>query len=419
MAEIVATAPPGVQTTFDKPLGPVPSKTNVGDKFRAELDKLTKPPKTEEPTDAVQTPQESPSKPAEPPTKEPETPSKPTDAVKTPASPLDAILETKPEKPAEEPDVLKEFDEKTANWQRAREVMKTQSGELKTLREKVQQLETTPKAQPNEVAELIKQRDELAQKFQQQEERLKAVNYRYSDEYQGMVAEREAVLAKISSRMKAYGGDSGALLEALQLPQGKVRTSQIKEALAELDSDDKSRVHALIETLENHEEKLADVERDLPKKWDDLVAQREVQMAEQAQEAIKQLEVQFGKVIEAIPASTVTLREVPEDVPGAKEWNDEIKSAIDRGLSALKPDGADFNQSVEIAVKGARYDTLEKRYLALHKDYVEAKKRLAEFDQSGPDFKGTPKPAEKTDKKPGVKFREALAMAQGAGVGEV
>lgn len=410
--EIVAPAPPGVQTTFDKPLGPVPSKTNVGDKFRAELDKLTKPPKAEE-TTVVEPVKEEPK--VEPAKETPEP-----IAAEKPASPLDAILETKPEtKPAEEPDVLKEFDEKTANWQRAREVMKTQSGELKTLREKVQQLETAPKAQPNEVAELIKQRDELAQRFQQQEERLKAVNYRYSDEYQGMVAEREAVLAKISSRMKAYGGDSGALLEALQLPQGKVRTSQIKEALAELDSDDKSRVHALIETLENHEEKLSDVERDLPKKWDDLVAQREVQMAEQAQTAIKQLEVQFGKVIEAIPASTVTLREVPEDVPGAKEWNDEIRTAIDRGLSALKPDGADFNQSVEIAVKGARYDTLEKRYLALHKDYVEAKKRLSEFDQSGPDFKGTPKPAEKTDKKPGVKFREALAMAQGAGAGEV
>lgn len=412
--ETVAPAPAGVQTTFEKPLGPVPSKSEHAQKFRKAFAEITheeiKPP-VQEPSEPVK--EEPKVEPAPTETPEPI-------AAEKPASPLDAVLATKEEKPVEEHDVLKEFDEKTANWQRAREVMKTQSTELKDLRAKVQQLETAPKAQPNEIAELIKQRDEIAQRFQQQEDRLKAVNYRYSDEYQGMVAEREAVLAKISSRMKAYGGDSGALLEALQLPQGRVRTSQIKEALAELDSDDKSRVHALIETLENQEEKLAEVEHDLPKKWDDLVAQREVQKAEQEQEAIKLLEVQFGKVIDAIPANTVTLREVPDDVPGAKEWNEEIKGAIDRGLSALKPDGADFNQSVEIAVKGARYDTLEKRYLALHKDYVEAKKRLAEFDQSGPDFKGTPKPAEK--KQPGTykrgQFHETLAAIQGAG-GEI
>lgn len=416
MATETAPAPAGVQTTFDKPLGPTPAQTKVGDKFREELGRLTKPPKSEEPKEEVST------------STAPKEDVKTEQVVETkedkpdvkPASPLDAILETTPEeKKTEEPDVLKEFDEKTANWQKAREVMKTQSSELKDLRSKVQQLETAPKAEPSVVAELTKQRDELQTKFQQQEERLKAINYRYSDEYQGMVAERESVLAKISSRMKAYGGDAGTLIEALQLPQSKVRTSQIKEALAELDSDDKSRIHSLIETLETHEEKLADVEKDLPKKWDDLQAQREVQLAEQSQTAIKELETSFGKIVEGIPANTVTLRQVPDDVPGAKEWNDEVKQGIDRGLAVLKPGGADFNQSVEIAVKGARYDSLEKRYLALHKDYAAAQKRLSEFDQSGPDFKGTPKPANKTEKKPGLKYREALAVAQGAGLGEV
>jgi chromosome segregation ATPase len=423
--EVIAPAPPGVQSTFDKPLGPQPAKTRVGDKFREEFAKLTKPQQTEESKDEPTTEKTSDEIPKQEPVQErsPETVDKP---VPKAASPLDAILETaitgkdvKEEKSSEESDVLKEFDEKTANWQRAREVMKTQSGELKTLREKVQTLEKTPKAEPSVIESLTKERDDLLTRFQQQEERLKAINAEYSEPFQNLLAAKDKDVTKLSNRMKALGGDAETLVGALSLPEGKVRTAQIKEAMAELDPDDKITIRALIEKIEGHDDTIADFRKDLPKKWDELQAQRDVQLAEQSQAAVKQLETQYGKVIETIPTSTVTLREVADDVPGGTEWNQEIRSAIETGLKVLKPDGADFNQSVEIAVKGARYDTLEKRYLALHSDYSDLKKQYNELAGSGPDFKGGTKPVSTVDKKPGIKYREALAIAQGAGVGEV
>lgn len=418
MAEtITAPVPTGVQSTFDKPLGPQPSKSEHAQKFRKALAELTHEdvkPKAE----TVEPPKEEPAK-SEPPKELPKSDeSVATD--KKPESPLDAVLSkaAPKEEKVEEPDVLKEFDEKTANWQRAREVMKNQSGELKSLKEKMKALETAPKAEPSVIEALTKERDEILGKYQQQEERLKAINAEYSEEFQGLLAQREGVLGKISSRMKAYGGDANALLEALALPEGKVKTSQIKEAMAEIDPDDKPRIHALIEQLETHDEKITDFKKDLPKKWDELTAKREVQMAEQSQAQIKQLETEFGKIAENIPVSTVTLREVPDDVPGAAEWNPEIRQAIENGLKALKPGGADFNTSVEIAIKGSRYDSLEKRYLALHSDYSDLKQKYNEAVGAGPDFKGGGKPKSDTPKKAPQKYHEALAAIRSGQVGE-
>ena len=107
--------------------------------------------------------------------------------------------------------------------------------------------------------------------------------------------------------------------------------------------------------------------------------------------------------------------EVPDTVPGATEWNREISEARSNALRVLKPDGADFNESVQIALKGARYDTLEKRYLELHKDYTELKKSNRDLEGSSPDFKGTSKPTGKVEKSRAVKYQEALAQRLSAG----
>ena len=179
-SETVAPAPPGVQSTFDKTLGPQPSKNEHASKYRKAFAELTqedvKPQGQEQPKPLPTSPKEEPAPVA---TTEKPTETTPVEQTKKPESPLDAVLAKTPkeEKTLEEPDVLKEFDEKTANWQRAREVMKTQSGELKTLRERMKSLETAPKAEPSVVEALTKERDELLSKFQGQEEKLKAINY--------------------------------------------------------------------------------------------------------------------------------------------------------------------------------------------------------------------------------------------------
>src|SRR5437016_4691331 len=112
--DTIAPAPPGQQTTFDKigGLGPVPAQTKVGDKFRAEFEKLTKPQGQD--TKVAEPPKEEP-KPAEPPKEPPkeaaaEASTAAERPIEKPTSPLEAVLAKTPtEKPAEEPDAVKEF----------------------------------------------------------------------------------------------------------------------------------------------------------------------------------------------------------------------------------------------------------------------------------------------------------------------
>lgn len=424
MAEtIIAPAPPGVQSTFDKPLGPQSNKGEHASKFRKAFAELTKEDVTpkEEPK-VVEAPKEEPKK-AEPPKEQPkETPPAAPPSDKKPESPLEAVLAKptakEPEK-VEEPDVLKEFDEKTANWQRAREVMKTQSDKLKTLQEKVKSLETAPKAEPSVIETLTKERDTAIQRLKDQDERIKGLNYIYSDEYQQLVSARETDVAKLSDRVSAYGGDAKSIVAALSLPEGKVRTERIDEALAEVGDKNRGRIDRLIERIEEHDEKIADAQKDSPKRWEQLQAQREAQVAEQSQAAIKQLETEYRKIADELPNEVVTMREVADDVPGGTDWNKDIRAADEIALRVLKPNGADFKESVTIAKQGAHYPFLMKRYLALHSDYTELKKSYNEAVGSGPDFKGGTKPSVASDKKPGLKYREALAIAKSQGLGEV
>lgn len=431
--DTAAPAPPGVQTTFDKPLGPTPVKTNVGEKFREAFDKLTKPteePKHEEsPPTSVETPKE------EVPKEEAKAEEKPvvgkdsvvekpteTHAGK-PESPLDALLEPKEVKPEEKPDELKKFEEVQSptpvDWKEARGVMRNQKAQIDELSGKLKSLETAPKAEPSVVEELTKQRDEFKTKYQQQEEKLKAINYQYSDKFQNMVADRENDVLKLASRIKAHGGDSDSVIAALALPEGKVRTTQIEEALAEVNPKNRGRIDILIDKIEEHDEKIWDETKNAAPKWDELVAQRDAQIAEQTQEAIKDLEVQYGKISEELPSLSRTFRTLPEDVPGAAEWNKEIKEALEAGLAVMKPGGADMRETAITAAFGKRYPMLEQRLLAIHEENRELKKRLLEFDGAAPDFKGSPKPTTTVEKKPGIKYREALAAAQSAGLGEM
>ncbi len=123
--------------------------------------------------------------------------------------------------------------------------------------------------------------------------------------------------------------------------------------------------------------------------------------------------------METLPDNVKTLREVPEDVPGGTEWNKEIKEARENALRILKPDGSDFKESAAIALKGARYDSLEKRYLELHSEYRELKKTMKEYDQSGPEFKGGPKPKSTVEKKPGIKYHEAFNAIKRGDMAEI
>jgi hypothetical protein len=407
-SDLIMEPPPGAppESTpapekLDTGLGPMTTKSKFGDKFRAEFERLT----TDAPTKEAPPPAEVPDQPK---TEEvPETKSveekkvDPKTEVK-PESPLDVLTEKpKEEKPVEEYDFDKVEKPKSSDWQKARETMKA-------LKQEVSELKSAPKPTATEDVVWKTKAQELEQALQERETTIKSLNAEYSQDYQKLVGKYQGTAEKIKTRMDSFGADGNSLLAALALPFSKVRTDQIDAVLAELPAGKQGRIESLIEELEGHGEAIGEFRKDLPKKYDEMAAAYQQQVAENQVNAIKQLESEFVKITEKIPDSIVTMREVADDVPGGTEWNKEIKEARENALRVLKPDGADFNESVQVALKGARYDTLEKRYLNLHKDYSELKKRMAEYDGAGPDFKGGSKPKGSAPKSAPQKYREAM-----------
>lgn len=378
-----------------------PLKVSYGEKWKAEFAKLQAAERETKEADIPMPPPETTEVPKEEPkpeVKEPEPELKP--AAEKPASPLDVITAEKKPEIQEEPDVLKEFDEKEANWKRAREVMRQQAQAKKDLEAEIAKLKETPKSSPEEILALAKERDELKSKYQIQEERLKAVNYQYSETFQNMVADRDAHIGKIQSRVERLGGDTEKFMAALAMPDGRAKNAQIKEALSEVDPEDRTRVHTLLETLDEKNEKLAKEVENAGPRWDELQAKRAAELAEEQAKGLKTIESTFTQIAAALPESVKTFREVPDDVPGASEWNAEIKAARETAMRVLTPGGSDQKESMEIAIKGGRYDSLEKRFLSVHQELVEARKRLAQYDSGGPDFKGGDKPKEAPVKGP-------------------
>lgn len=421
---VVAPLPEGKQTPSEyiPPQGEPkkeeqkPLTVKAGDKYReafAKLEKVVpKEPATPEATKTEQLvkPEESTGDKQEEVKTEAPTPEGP---VEKPESPLDVVSKEKKAAAEETPDVLKDFDEVNPDWKKARGVMRDQSTRLKELESKLKELETQPKADPA----VVQERDSLKTKLAEQEEKIKAMNAEYSDEYKGLVQKRDDIREKIGNRAKSYGADAQLILDALQLPEGRLKTQQIKEALAEVEPEDKSRIYALMETFEERQEAINEFRKDLPGKWDKLQAKEAARAAESQAEQIKVLETHFNALADELPNGSVTLKEVSEDIPGAEDWNKAIKVARETALRILKPGGSDFKETASIAFKGAHYDDLESRYLQMYEDLKDANKRLKEYEGATPDIKGTPKPKADVKKTPAQRYHEALS-ARSASTGE-
>ena len=319
MSTEVAEAPSDVET---KPIYHA-GKSPRGDKFRESMKSLESlPPGQEvvpERTDAAPAKEDS-AQPAKETSKE---------AKK---SPLDAVTAKTETKPDSESDPTKEFDEKTPNWKQAREVIATQSKLQKELQAEIARLKTsTDRSQPPaDVAAIQKERDELKAKIEAQERDIKAIDGRYSDEYRALEKERSQAVQKAVTRFESYtgAGKGEALKEALSLPIGRFRSAQIKEALADIDPDDRARVLTLIENAEGAEDKIKDFEANLPEKWDEIQQRRDAQQKEKSEQSVKAMQTNFQKVAESLPEKNVTLRLV-DDSQDDGTWNSDIKTAME------------------------------------------------------------------------------------------
>lgn len=377
---------------------------SAGDKFREAFAKIDPPP--EDPKQQTPVPTEAPSSPAADaaPHAQP--------AAASPSSALEAAIgptkdETNPE--LDETEFDKVETPTKDNWHQART-------RIKELNTKVKELSAQPQTTPDTSAleAITEERDGLKQRLADQENRLKSINAEYSEEYQSLQKDREKAVRKIATRMKYIGASEKAsdLVDALNLPDSRFKTQQIKEALSELESDDKAAIRVLIEGLDTVDEKITDFKKDLPAQWERIQSDHSRRQADEEAEGLKAIDREFGKVIVELPKEIVRLRKVPDDTPGAADWNKPIDEAIRRANALLKPNGSDFPYTLKTAVKGELFDEVWKDYVAVWKENQELRKRGAELDAAGPDFKGGKKPTTEVKKTPSQKFHEALAAQQ-------
>jgi hypothetical protein len=326
-------------------------------------------------------------------------------------SPIDVVLgdKTEPAKPEEEPDVLKEFDEKKANWPKARETMARQSQEKKTLAGEVDRLKgelgkLNPKADEElnltktQLAALTKERDDML-------EALTATNYELTPQYQKEFVEGyQSKIEKLSTRIKSYGGNPEAVINALQSPVGKFRDQAVEEASKELPETALRKIEPILSEIEDLDERRYDHRKDPKVAWEAVEQKRLAADATKAEEAERVRSSEFQKVAEALPEKSPFLR----NIEGEAEWNDGIKADVENAKRMFGKD-AQFQELVQIAIKGSRYDALEKMLIDTHKELRSAQKQLKEYDESAPDVKGGKVPPAKPSTDPVKIFHEELA----------
>ncbi len=401
--------PPATADT--PPVATPPGETNFGDRYRDALAKGDSKEKAPAKAEADKTP---------PPVVE----KKKADATPTKPSALDIAIgdkpaEAKPEVIVDEPDdILKQFEDikvpKSEHWERARATMRTQSDEKKTLRLELEKAKgelgkIDPKTAEN-LTLTAKERDDLKGKNAELLDVITKINVKYSPDYQEkFVKGREKLLERAANRVKEYGGDIEKFNDALSLT-GKYRTQALKEALVEVDDLDKPRIISVLDQIQALDDEGAELDKNPKHAFEELEAKRREQHERLAADNERARKSEFEKVDHSLKTNSVTLR-----IVGDTQWDDEIKAAFSRADIHFTND-APISKLREIAVKGERFDGVEKMLLDKDMELRAASKLLREYEESAPDFRGSGKKPDTTvAKTPIQKYNETLAAAQGGG----
>lgn len=343
-----------------------------------------------------------------------------------PKSALDAVLgdakklEAVPD--ATKPDQLADEIPANAPAKLLRDALKRREAEVHHWKAEVAKAATPDTASKGQLETLQRERDEQRAENAKLRDAITALDVRYDPGHKAKFVDgRKDLVSKAAGKLKAFGGNPEALEEALTLPEGKLRSGAIKEALGELDADDRVKVMAAIERVEALEEEEAAILNDPHKAWETMTqkqqeeAQREHEAAEKTKASI------FERVLKTLPGKAKLLTLLDATVEGSDDWNSGVKGAHEYGKRLLGPD-ATMEEIATAAIKGARYDFVEGLLLeerASHRAETEQlREQLAKYEESEPGFRGTGKTpkTDNSDKSPAQIYAETLEKLSGAGV---
>lgn len=328
-------------------------------------------------------------------------------AVLVPKTAVDKLLS--PPKPAEQPpavapDPLDEFkDDKkaAANIPRMRESYETK---IKALRQEVEEARKTV-APGKEQEELRVKLEELQKERDQLAETVKLGSPEKSEDYQQMTRERNGLVDKMTTRLADFGGDSTKLKDALLL-SGKAKATALKEAMADLDVDDRTVLRLMVEDLEKLDDKRKDFLSDADKTWSTKQQERTAKEQQSQEVKARELVNEIGKLKKTLPEEFFMLRTADE----SPEWNESVNQAFVEAEAMAK--GQRPREAVlKTLAMGLRAGHLAELFKAERDARIKAEEKLASRSNAGPTIRGQtpPKPSTGEYQRPGAKFAGMLA----------
>lgn len=359
---------------------------------------------------------------------------KPAIAKAAPKSALDAALGGDEPAEAAEPaaveeDPLKDFpeDAKSKNWKGLRGAAEKAFAELKELRAKAGKHEPDPAiaAELQSVKATLKEREaalaEREAKLAEYNDAMTALDLKNRPDFRKeFYTDRQELVTAAAAKLKNYGGNPDAIIEALELPEGKRRDAAIEEALEALETDSaKDKVRRYVSEIEAKDEKRDKALANSQQSFEELERKTMAQRQQQAAEAERVKQVEFDRITAELRKTSAMLRPQDESLQDGKEWNTALKEDFAKAFQMLGDD-ADGREIITTSIKGQRYDRvvgmLTAGRIEDRKEIATLRAQLAQFEGAMPDMKGG-KPAAKDpkqaalDKDPGDIFAQQMARA--------
>lgn len=311
------------------------------------------------------------------------------------------------EKKVDAPDPLEQFkDDKTAaaNIPKMRALIGQNLEEIKKLKGEIEEARkvVAPGKEQEELRTkletLQKERDDLAQA-------VKVGNPEKSDEYQQMTKERTSVVEKMVARLTDFGGEGDKLKDALAL-SGKAKAAALKEAMSDLDVEDRTVLRLMVEDLEKLDEKRKDFLADADGKWSAKQQERTTKERETAEIKARELAGEIQTLKKTLPDEFFMLRAAEE----SPEWNESVEKAFTEA-EAMARGQRPRNEVLKTLAMGLRAGHLAELFKAERDARLKAEEKLAARAGAGPGIRGqTPvKPAAGEHKTMGARFAGMLA----------
>lgn len=295
-------------------------------------------------------------------------------------------------------EVTQLLESKDPNWDKARETMKRQSEELKTLRETTKKAAEPAPEIAAELKTLREERERLKKENDDYRDSVMAIDVKLDPSYQQKIRVRDSEVERIASYVKDAGGNAQEFLDAMDLPITK-RGKHLDAILEAIESTRvRNSIEARLAKIDLTDEELETQVNQPHKSYDDLMRQRQVAEQKHAQEVEAFKAATYERVTKELPKVSKFMRPAPEDAEGASEYNAQLQADLQRApkLLSVPPEEATL-----LTFKASRYDTLEKiaseRFSKDAARIAELEAAVARFEGGEIGFRGNGKATQKAD----------------------